>query len=62
MEPSAKPGKTLYVESLSPSDNNIADRKLEFSLRSIISLPGGVIGNTREFGSRFSGSSPDWAV
>lgn len=25
-------------------------------------MPGGVIGNTREFGSRFPGSSPGWAV
>ncbi len=25
-------------------------------------LPGGVIGNTAEFGSAFPGSSPGWAV
>jgi hypothetical protein len=28
----------------------------------LLSLPGGVIGNTREFGSRFPGSSPGWAA
>ena len=27
-----------------------------------LKLPGGVIGNTREFGSRFPGSSPGWAA